>query len=260
MPDAVSEGVNIHYEVEGTGPPLVLQHGFAAALGMWRRNGAVPALREHYQLILIDARGHGQSDKPHTPAAYSQRQAAADVAAVLDDLGIETAHFYGYSLGGLVGFYLGKYAPERLRSLVLGGAHPHVWFGDPVGMTEFAALVRGGMEGVWAFAEEQYGRLPEGMRTEFLANDGEALAALVLGSLADDDLDPDLPNLGLPCLLVCGERDEFITGARAAAERMPQATFVALPGVGHPEPAERFALVEPHLRTFLAQVEASGDR
>ena len=157
MPDVVGEGVRIHYEVEGIGPPLVLHHGFAAALGMWHRNGAVTALRDHYQLILIDARGHGQSDKPHTPAAYSQRQTAADVVAVLDDLGIKTAHFYGYSLGGLVGFYLGKYAPDRMRSLALGGVHPHVWFGDPEGMTEFAALVRGGMQDVWAFVPRLYG-------------------------------------------------------------------------------------------------------
>ena len=66
---AHNQGVRIHFTVEGEGPPLVLQHGFASSLQTWYITGYVEALQSDYQLILVDARGHGGSDKPHDPAA-----------------------------------------------------------------------------------------------------------------------------------------------------------------------------------------------
>jgi pimeloyl-ACP methyl ester carboxylesterase len=263
MAYATNEGISIYYEVEGAGPPLVLHHGFAASLDMWRRNGAVAALRDDYQLILLDARGHGQSDKPRDLAAYSRRQAAADVVSVLDDLQIDRAHFYGYSMGGLVGFCLGKFAPGRVFSLGLGGANPFPAPDDIPATEASVARFRQGMGAVLALVEAEFGRLPEGMRAEIMANDPEALVMLELASLAGHgytmgsaDLGEALAGMVMPCLLVAGERDSWaIGGAKVAAERMPDAMFVALPGVGHAEPAADFALVAPHLRAFLARVE-----
>ena len=66
------------------------------------------------QLILLDARGHGASDKPHDPAAYDLRLRVGDVTAVLDDLEIRRADYFGYSMGGWIGFGLAKHAPVRL--------------------------------------------------------------------------------------------------------------------------------------------------
>jgi len=71
MPYADNQGIRIHYQVEGKGPPLMLQHGFTSNLKSWRQFGYVDALKHHYQLILLDARGHGASDKPHDPAAFA---------------------------------------------------------------------------------------------------------------------------------------------------------------------------------------------
>ncbi len=65
MAYASNRGVRIHYQVEGDGPPLVLQHGLFWSVAGWSRVGYVDALKPHYRLILIDARGHGVSDKPH---------------------------------------------------------------------------------------------------------------------------------------------------------------------------------------------------
>src|SRR4051812_9895736 len=70
MPYVTNDGVRIHYAVEGDGPPLLLHHGFTIDLTAWYAWGYVDALKEEYRLILIDARGHGASDKPHDPAAY----------------------------------------------------------------------------------------------------------------------------------------------------------------------------------------------
>lgn len=71
MPHANHRGVRNHYQVEGEGPPLVLQHGFTHSLRRWYLHGYVEALREDHRLILVDARGHGSSDKPHDPSAYT---------------------------------------------------------------------------------------------------------------------------------------------------------------------------------------------
>lgn len=87
--------------------------------------GYVEALQHDYRLILVDAQGHGHSDKPHEPAAYEPQLFVADILAVLDHLHIAKAHFWGYSMGGRIGFATAKYAPERFSSFIIGGAHSY---------------------------------------------------------------------------------------------------------------------------------------
>src|SRR3954453_8073780 len=99
---------------EGEGLLLVLQHGSSDSLESWRQFGYVAALKHTHRLILIDARGHGRSDKPHDPAAYDIALRAGDVVAVLDDLGIRETSYLGTSMGGWIGFGVAKYAPERV--------------------------------------------------------------------------------------------------------------------------------------------------
>jgi pimeloyl-ACP methyl ester carboxylesterase len=143
MPFATNANVRIHYETEGSGQPLVLHHGSFASGADWRDLGYVDALKQENLLILIDARGHGASDKPHDPAAYDLALRASDVTSVLDDMKVERANFFGYSMGGWIGFGLAKYAPSRFRSLILGGAHPYaesvqgIRDGLPNGMVAF---------------------------------------------------------------------------------------------------------------------------
>jgi pimeloyl-ACP methyl ester carboxylesterase len=79
MPYANNQGIRIHYQVEGAGAPLVLQHGYSDSVESWYEQGYVAALQSTYQLILIDARGHGASDKPHDPAAYEMQRQVADI-------------------------------------------------------------------------------------------------------------------------------------------------------------------------------------
>ena len=100
MPYANNEGVRIHYQIEGEGPPLVLQHWSLATLECSYDYGYVSALGNDYQLILLDARGHSASDKPRESEAHGLGQRVGDIVAILDDLGIGKAHFGGYSMGG----------------------------------------------------------------------------------------------------------------------------------------------------------------
>ena len=108
MPYIENSGVRIHYAVEGSGPELVLLHGFMGSIVDWIALGYVGALQAHYRLILIDSRGHGRSDRPHDEASYALDRRVADVTAVLDALSVETAHFWGYSMGGYIGFGMAK--------------------------------------------------------------------------------------------------------------------------------------------------------
>ena len=100
MPYAANDGIRIHYHLEGNpdGPPLVLQHYLFGTLHDWYEHGYGAVLGDHYRLILIDARGHGLSDKPHDPDAYRAARHAGDVVAVLDQLDISRTHYCGYSL------------------------------------------------------------------------------------------------------------------------------------------------------------------
>ncbi|MEU2005617.1 alpha/beta fold hydrolase [Rhodococcus sp. NPDC019627] len=115
------DGVRVAYETVGDGEPFVLIHGTALSHAIWRGFGYVRALRDRYRLILVDLRGHGRSDKPHDPASYAMDLMSADIVAVLDEVGLPSAHVLGYSLGGRVALALAVQYPERLESLIIGG-------------------------------------------------------------------------------------------------------------------------------------------
>ena len=244
MPYVDNRGVRIHYEVEGAGPPLVLQHGLTGSIDNWREFGYVEALRGDYRLILIDARGHGLSDKLHDPAAYDMALRAGDVVAVLDELGVEQTHYLGYSMGGRIGFDLAKLAPERLRSLLIGGSHPYAVDGPVVHAPQFR-------DGMAAFLARQ--PLPEqiltpSFRSQILANDAEALIA---ASVYRPGLEDILPTLTMPCLAYVGADDPARPQVDDWVRVAPDATLVLLPGLDHWAGMYRSHLVLPHVRTFL---------
>jgi len=252
MPMTDNKGVRIHYEVEGGGPPLVLQHWSLATLQNWRDAGYVAALRDDYQLILIDARGHGGSDKPHAQDAYALEHRVSDIVSVLDDLNITRAHFLGYSMGGWIGFGAARYAPDRFRSLIIGGQHPYA---QP--MDGLRRLVRRGVENgaaafIDALIEAGFGPIAPAERARILGCDFEALFAVASDR---DSLESVLPSMTMPCLLYVGEADAVLPLARRAAERMPNVTFVTLAGLDHGAVIERVDLVVPHIKRFLAGVD-----
>jgi pimeloyl-ACP methyl ester carboxylesterase len=177
--------------VEGNGPPLVLHHGFSGSLELWRQFGYVEALHHAYQRILLDARGHGASDKP-------------------------------YSMGGWIGFGVAKYAPERVHALLLGGAHPYADYSwdafrevngrDP---EAFVAALESGVAQ----------RIPPEFKPRVLANDLQALAAAAKERPALEDV---LPTMTMPCLLFVGEADARYPAVLECAKHMAHATLAAL--------------------------------
>lgn len=245
MPYVDNRGIRIHYEIKGEGPPLVLQHGFTQSIEGWYRCGYVDALKLNYRLILIDARGHGKSDKPHERAAYAWPIGAMDVLAVLDGLGIRQASVWGYSMGGSIALSALSIVPERITALVAGGATAeadniairmqHVDGSDPEAF-------------VAAFESLMKASFPPALRAAVLASDTRALAAAIQDR---PSLFEQLSKVTTPCLLYVGDQDPRLTGTQATAGQMPNAKLEILPGIAHPDGFLRSDLVLPLVLRFL---------
>jgi pimeloyl-ACP methyl ester carboxylesterase len=244
--------VRIHYEVEGHGPPLVLLHGGLSNLKIWYELGYVNSLKNDYQLVLIDIRGYGASDKPHNPEAYELKLLVDDIVAVLDDLNVNKAHFLGYSMSGRLGFGVAKYAPERFYSFIIGGAHPYM--PDQSELDADIQLFKKGMDAVIAMMEEALGsRMPPERKARLEANDLEAIVALFSAKHWRLSLEDVLPTMTMPCLVFVGEADPLYSGAKECVRNMPNATLISLPGLSHFEVLSKTHLLLPHITKFLAR-------
>lgn len=220
------DGVPIAYEVLGSGAPLVLLHGFTETGESWREAGYVDRfLRAGRQVVLIDCRGHGDSGKPHDAAAYAGDKRARDVIAVLDALSIERADVAGYSMGGMIALATALRFPERVRALVVIGAHP---FAQEMGGYRLA--VADGMGRWLEIVEAQGVSLSNDTRRRMLGNDLRALQACV----AQDrpDASAALAALSAPLLAIAGTQDPIFGAVRAFAERVG-GSFLALEGRNH---------------------------
>jgi pimeloyl-ACP methyl ester carboxylesterase len=248
MPFADNEGVRIKYEVIGSGPPLLLHHGFGQRSNDWHRAGYVHALAASYTVILVDARGHGGSDKPYDKSAYTWPVQVFDIVTVLDRLDLTRAAYWGYSMGGEFGFGLALYAPERMSALVCGGASAH---GSDIG----TALH--GIDGTDpdAFLEKLAARtgvssINGDAKARFLEND---LRALVAAAQDRPSLEQVLPHIRIPCFLYAGEADKDLAEMKDSARRMTQATFNVFPDLDHRAAFDRADVVLPPAMHFLQQ-------
>ncbi len=252
MPFATNQGVRIRYDVTGHGSPLVLHHGFAQRSVDWHEAGYVDELAATHTMILVDARGHGESDKPHDRASYIWPVQVFDVIAVLDELKVSRAAYWGYSMGGDFGFGLAAYAPHRISALLCGGASAD--------SSDMGTAFRG-IDGTdpEAFLERLAARtgapsFDDGARPRLFKNDLRALAAAAQDrpSLADM-----LGTISMPCFIYAGEADKDVTQARNSAARIPEATFTVLPDLTHGETFDRSELVLPDAVRFLEHALAS---
>jgi len=117
MPIARAGTVNIHYEVRGSGEPLLLIMGYRSSSRLWGR-AFLDLLSRNFQVIAFDNRGTGASDKPNT--VYTIAMMADDAIGVLDELKVSRAHVFGVSMGGMIAQELALRYPQRLDRLILG--------------------------------------------------------------------------------------------------------------------------------------------
>ena len=116
-----SNGVRIRYTDQGSGDAVVLIHGNGGSLQGWTDAGITQNLAKDHRVIALDARGHGQSGKPHDAKAYG-REMGLDVIRLMEHLGIRRAHIVGYSMGASITAHLLTIHPERFITATLGGA------------------------------------------------------------------------------------------------------------------------------------------
>jgi pimeloyl-ACP methyl ester carboxylesterase len=124
MPKVQANGITLYYEVHGTGDPLILISGMSYDHWQWHK--MTPDLAQHFQVIVFDSRGVGESDKPAGP--YTAQLLADDTAALLEALGHRQAFVLGHSMGGFIAQALALSRPELVGKLILastdfGGPH-----------------------------------------------------------------------------------------------------------------------------------------
>ncbi len=243
--------ISIYYEVEGKGPPLVMLYGLTGNIEGLRETGYVDALKDEYQIILMDFRGHGKSDKPHDPAQYTIEKIVGDIIAVLDRLGIKTANFMGYSFGGGICYELAKRIPERIKGMIIGGCGaqnppPEILEGQ-------IKLYESGADNIIA-TYEQNGPLPPDVKAHILANDYKALAAVCKGMMTFPPVINDVPKMKMPILLYVGEKDFGFSAVVETHKMLPNASLFTLPGLDHMMGSGSPDLVMPRIKKFLKQV------
>ncbi len=224
-----SDDVSIAYIDEGDGDPIVLIHGFASNHRVnWVSTGWVSMLTgEGRRVIALDNRGHGESDKPHDPAAYRTPRMADDAARLLDHLGIERADVMGYSMGARITAFVGLQHPGRVRSCILSGLGSGLvkGVGAPGPIAE--ALLAPRLDDVTNPVARAFR-----IFAEQTGSDRQALAACI--SASRQTLKPDeLAKLDAPVLVAVGTEDDIAGDPVELAGLIPKAEAFAIAGRDH---------------------------
>lgn len=241
------DGIGIAYDILGPplpdGIPVLLHHGFASeSQTNWVRAGVAGALVESGRsVVLIDARGHGESDKPHDAAAYGGGAMGRDVSALLDELAIARVDVVGYSMGAFVAMGLATVEP-RMRALVLGGA----------------GRMRGQMRLVADAFEADKATITDPTALAFrnfaeaTGSDLVALAAILRGESPQPDAEM-LGRIAVPTLVVNGDRDTRVGPPELLAQAIPGARYKSVPG------DHLSAVVKPEFRAAILEFLDSVD-
>jgi len=267
------DGVRLYYEEAGEGPPVVFVHEFAGDHRSWE-----PQIRffsRRHRCIVYAARGYPPSDVPASVESYSQKRAAADIAAVMDGAGVERAHVVGLSMGAFATLHLGLDRPERALSLVLAGIgygaeqHVQATFREQAEQAAHAFESQGSARfaetyAVSAARVQFQNKDPRGWRemaAQLAEHDPLGAASTMRGVQAKRpslyDLEDRLRRLALPTLIIVGDEDDPALQPSIFLKRtIPAAGLLMLPKSGHPINLEEPAAFNQAVAEFLAQVTA----
>ena len=267
------DGVRLYYEEAGEGPPVVFVHEFAGDHRSWE-----PQIRffsRRHRCIVYAGRGYPPSDVPASVESYSQKRAAADIAAVMDGAGVERAHVVGLSMGAFATLHLGLDRPERALSLVLAGIgygaekHVQATFREQAEQAAHAFESQGSARfaetyAVSAARVQFQNKDPRGWRemaAQLAEHDPLGAASTMRGVQAKRpslyDLEDRLRRLALPTLIIVGDEDDPALQPSIFLKRtIPAAGLLMLPKSGHPINLEEPAAFNQAVAEFLAQVTA----
>ena len=266
MPLIETNRARLHYELAGPegAPAVVFSNSIGSTLEMWE--GQVSALAGRYRCLNYDTRGHGRS--PPTGGEATIDDLADDVAALLDALGIATAHVVGLSLGGMTAQAFAVRHADRTRTLTLMATAAQL--GPPEAWEQRAAAVRAqGMEAIadavlarWftpAFAEREPAIVAV-WRARFSATDPAGYAACC-AAIRDMDLRSAIAGIRAATLIVAGADDRATPVAlmEDIRARIPDAELVVIPRAAHLLAVERGDLMSAHLSAFLDRQEGARE-
>lgn len=245
----------------GTGPTLLLVHGFPLHAGMWRHQ--LNGLADVRDVFAVDLQGHGEA--PREADAFSMDLFADDLAQTLDAAGIEQVDLAALSMGGYVAFSFWRRHADRVRSLIFCDTKPEPDGDDAKkGREGAAALVRD--KGMAALLEGLGPKLlastptkesAEALREIILDCDPETAALVALAMRDREDSVPTLATITVPTLWIHGSEDALmpLDGARASADAIKDCVFVEIPNAGHMAPLENPDATNAAIRAHLERVD-----
>ena len=253
----VPDGTRLYYNIEGEGPPLILHMGAGCDAELWRAAGYLEPLTRSYRCILFDHRGHGRSDRPRGAEANHVNRYVADVVALLDQLGLERAAFWGYSNGSTVGLKVAQDHPTRLAALIGSDGLSRMTSKQiaEIVAREVPEFRENGWERlIVRFNKREPDGVPDWMQERIRATD---IRQFIDWLLAWPDWKwsewESLPHVVAPTLLVAGELEDPEDETGKAASLMPNGTRIRVHGQGHINAFIKSPLVLPHVTAFLAK-------
>ena len=245
-------GVSIHYESHGSGPAILLSHGYGATSQMWA--GQIDLLSADHQLIVWDMRGHGLTDSPDDQSLYSEAETVADMAAILDAEGVDDAVIGGLSLGGYMSLAFHVAHPERTRALMLfdtgpGYNNPKAREGWNTGMA-IPRAERLEQDGLAALGGSEEVRVSTHRSAEGLARAARGMLAQF-----DNRIIQSLTSIEKPTLVLVGENDEpFLAGTDYMANKIAGSSKVVIANAGHAANIDNPADFNTAVASFLSSV------
>lgn len=238
--DFDSDGVKIHYFVEGKGEPVLLIHGFAInARLQWDAPGIVKALVRDHRVIALDVRGHGQSDKPRNPDKYGTEM-VNDAVRLLDHLKIDKVHIVGYSMGAMIAGKMMATYPDRLLSATLAGSCPHPEGSKlPDYVDKLAdSLDQGkGLGPLFAALSPDKSKPPAAMvqvlNRSLVGDNGKALAAVVRSWTKLNVTREQLMANKVPALALIGANDPLKSTVDLIKDDMANLKVIEIDGTNH---------------------------
>jgi len=249
MPVASVNGVDLYYEIAGTGFPLVLAHGYCTSMNLWRHQ--LPLLSQRYQVIAYDARGHGLSSAPAGQEHYTLLHLVEDMYALLRHLGISQAYIAGHSMGGATAAGFAARHPEMTRAALICNIDAGQQPSDPVADREAAETRRRGLAFVRMRGLADYARQQIAAKTVprfILESEAEQLRFVtryahqpLYGYLGVGEALPWRESwlteaaqaLRMPVAIIAGTDDVFHRGAEVLHQRLPQSHFVSIQDAPH---------------------------
>lgn len=249
MPYVDRDGVKIFYRERGSGPAVLLSHGYAATSEMWE--GQAEALSDSYHVISWDMRGHGESDSPDDLEQYSEATTVADMAAILDACNAQKAVIGGLSLGGYMSLAFNLAHPDRVHALLLFDTGPGYRKDDARdGWNEMAERRARSFEKKGLDALSSGGR--ETQISTHRSAKGLSLSALGMLRQFDAQVIESLPEITVPALVLVGEEDKpFLAASDMMAAKIPGAKKVVIPGAGHSANLDKPEEFNRAVREFL---------